>query len=279
MAAHPNRFHLAGVMGIPVLHSRSPRLHGYWMNLHGMTGAYLPLEIASEKLGAALRALPALGFAGCNLTIPHKIAALDLVDHVDESVRRVGAINCVVVRPDGSLTGRNYDGFGFVESLTQAAPDWRADDGPALVLGAGGAARAVLFGLLERGARRVMIANRSRERADALAREFGVEAIDWADRSAALAQTATLVNTTSLGMVGQPALEIDLTGLSSRTLVSDIVYTPLETPLLAAARAKGCRAVDGLGMLIHQARPAFRDWFGVMPEATPQLRKIIEATL
>jgi shikimate dehydrogenase len=279
MADHPDRFSLAGVMGYPIMHSRSPRLHNYWFNLYGLAGFYAPLAIAPEGLGAALRALPALGYAGCNLTIPHKVAALEHVDEVEESARAIGAVNCVVVRADGSLAGRNYDGFGFVENLVHCAPDWRADAGPALVLGAGGGARAAIFGLLERGARRILVANRSRERADALARDFPVEAIDWADREAALAETATLVNTTSLGMVGQPALDLDLARLRPTALVTDIVYTPLETPLLAQARAQGCRAVDGLGMLIHQARPAFRDWFGLTPAATPQLRKMIEATL
>lgn len=279
MSAHPDRYLLAGVMGWPVMHSRSPKIHGHWLERHGLAGHYAPLAVAPEGLGAALRALAPLGYAGCNLTIPHKVAALDLVDEVDEAARRVGAINCVVVKPDGSLSGRNYDGFGFVESLLADAPDWGADDGPVLVLGAGGAARAVIVGLQQRGARRVLIANRSADKARALAAEFGAEPIGWDERSTALADVATLVNTTSLGMVGQPPLELDLARLPRRALVADIVYAPLETPLLAAARARGNRAVDGLGMLIHQARPAFRDWFGVMPEATPELRKIIEATL
>ncbi|MBL8587566.1 MAG: shikimate dehydrogenase [Methylobacteriaceae bacterium] len=279
--SHPKRFCLAGVMGLPVLHSRSPRLHNHWFGEAGMSGAYVPLEITPERLEAALRALPALGFAGCNLTIPHKVAAMAMVDEVDETARRIGAINCIVVRPDGQLHATNYDGFGFVESLVEAAPDWRADAGPAVVLGAGGGARAVVVGLADRGAKEIRVINRTHGRALDLAADLGdpVVALPWEARGEALADAATLVNTTSLGMEGQPELAMDLGRLRGDALVSDIVYIPRETRLLAAARARGNRTVNGLGMLIHQARPAFRDWFGVMPQATPALRAMIEATL
>jgi shikimate dehydrogenase len=276
-----DRFLLAAVMGWPISHSRSPKIHNYWLARYGLEGAYVPLAVEPARLAAALRALPALNFSGCNLTIPHKEAALAIVDDLDETAKRVGAVNCVVVEEDGTLVGRNYDGFGFTAALRAAAPMWRADAGPAVVIGAGGAARAVVAGLLEAGATEIRVFNRTLERAERLAQDFGapVAAHRWDEREVGLAGAGILVNTTNQGMVGQPPLELRLDALPSEALVSDIVYAPLETPLLAAARARGATAVDGLGMLIHQARPAFRDWFGVMPEATPELRAIIEATL
>jgi len=276
-----NRFHLAGVMGWPIGHSRSPKIHNHWLKLQGIEGAYVPLAIEPGKLGAALRALPALGFSGVNLTIPHKEAALKLVDVVEPGAARIGAINCVVVEPDGQLTGKNYDGFGFIHSLRAGAPGWRAEAAPAVVIGAGGGARAIVAGLVDAGATEIRVFNRKLERAQALAKDFGaaVDAYDWEDRGAGLEGAGLLVNTTSQGMIGQPPLDIDLALLSSSAVVTDIVYAPLETPLLAAARRAGLVTVDGLGMLLHQARPAFRDWFGVMPEATPALRDLIAATL
>lgn len=276
-----DRFLLAGVMGWPIAHSRSPKIHNYWLARYGLSGVYAPLAIAPGRLGAALRALPALNFSGCNLTIPHKEAALALVDRVDASAQRIGAINCVVVEEDGSLEGRNYDGFGFIASLHAAAPLWRADAGAAVVVGAGGGARAIVAGLIDAGAKDIRLFNRTLERAQQVAAEFGppVAAFPWEQREPGLEGAGLLVNATSQGMVGQPPLDLDLRALPTSALVADIVYAPLETPLLAAARARGNTAVDGLGMLIHQARPAFRDWFGVMPEATPELRALIEATL
>jgi shikimate dehydrogenase len=268
-------------MGWPISHSRSPIIHNYWFGRYGLAGAYAPLAIEPDRLAAALRALPALNFSGCNLTIPHKEAALAFVDDLDETARRVGAVNCVVVEEDGTLIGRNYDGFGFTAALRAAAPMWRADSGPAIVIGAGGAARAVVAGLIDAGATEIRIFNRTPERAETLAQDFGppVAAHRWEAREAGLADAALVVNTTSQGMVGQLPLDLRLDALQAEALVADIVYAPLETPLLAAARARGLAAVDGLGMLIHQARPAFRDWFGIMPEATPELRAMIEATL
>ncbi|MFY9655487.1 MAG: shikimate dehydrogenase [Methylocystis sp.] len=276
-----NRFHLAGVMGWPVAHSRSPKIHNYWLKLHGIEGAYAPFAIEPGKLGPALRALATLGMAGCNLTIPHKETALKLVDVVEDAAARIGAINCVVVGEDGRLTGKNYDGFGFIAALRASAPGWDAKTAPAAVIGAGGGARAIVAGLLDAGVTEIRVFNRTRERARALAEDFGaaVHAHAWEDRNSGLTGAGLLVNTTSQGMVGQPPLEIDLASLPRSAIVSDIVYAPLETPLLASARRAGLVAVDGLGMLIHQARPAFRDWFGVMPEATPALRDLIVATL
>jgi shikimate dehydrogenase len=278
--SHPDRFLLAGLMGWPVMHSRSPQLHNYWLAQHGLAGSYLPLAIKPEGLRAALRALPALGFSGCNLTIPHKQAALGIVDRLDPAAKRIGAVNCVVVASDGSLEGRNTDAFGFVESVREAQRSWRADAGPVVVIGAGGGARAVLVSLIDQGAREIRLVNRTSARATALQRELGgpIQALPWEERDAALADAAMLVNTTSQGMVGAPPLELALDALPLRALVSDIVYIPRETPLLAAARKRGNPTVNGLGMLLHQARPAFHAWFGIMPEVTPELRAMIEAT-
>lgn len=272
---------MAGVMGWPVMHSRSPKIHNFWLARHGLAGVYVPLAIRAEGLGAALRALPALGFAGCNLTIPHKEAAFAVVDKVDPVAKRIGAINCVVAAPDGSLEGRNYDGFGYVESVRDACPEWRADAGPIAVIGAGGAARAVLVSLADQGAGEIRLVNRTPARTQALAQEFGgpVTAVAWEDRHRALEGAAMLVNTTSQGMTGQPALDLALDRLPVTALVSDIVYVPRETPLLAAARQRGNRTVNGLGMLLHQARPAFHAWFGVMPQVTAELRAMIESSV
>lgn len=278
---HADHYLLAGVMGFPIMHSRSPAIHNHWLAEYGLIGHYAPLAVKPEGLEKALRALHPLGFCGVNLTIPLKELAMPLLDEIDPVAQAIGAVNCVVVSEDGRLRGFNYDAFGYVESLREAAPGWRADAGPAVVLGAGGAARAILAGLIGEGAKEIRLANRTLERARTLAAEFGpqVSAIEWDEREDALAGAALLVNTTSMGMTGQPPLDIALDNLPSTALVSDIVYVPLETDLLAQARKRGLKGVDGLGMLLHQARPAFRDWFGPMPKVSPQLRRKIEASL
>jgi len=279
--ANGENFRAAGVIGWPVAHSRSPKLHGYWLQRHDIRGAYLPLPVPPGQLAAALRGLAALGFAGGNVTVPHKEEALALVDSADAIARRIGAVNLVVVRPDGALHGSNTDAYGFLANLRQRVPEWRADAGPAVVLGAGGAARAVIFALLDAGAPEIRLVNRTAERAEALAEAFGgaVRVVDWAARAAALDGAALLVNTTTQGMHGQPPLDIALTALPVAAVVTDLVYVPLQTPLLAAAEARGNRTVDGLGMLLHQAVPSFEAWFGVRPEVTPDLRALVEATL
>lgn len=272
---------IAGIMGWPVRHSRSPCLHGFWLDKYRIDGAYVPLAVAPEKLADALRSLPVLGLAGVNLTVPHKEAALAAIDHVEPTARRIGAINTIVVRDDGTLAGSNTDAFGFIENLREAAPDWKAADIPAVVLGAGGAARAVIAALLDAGVPELRIVNRTRSRAERLAEEFRgtTTAISWGDWRSALAGAGLLVNTTALGMDGKPPLDIDLETLPRTAVVNDIVYVPLETRLLAAARQRGNRVVDGLGMLLHQARPGFRAWFGVDPEVTPELRAHVAASL
>lgn len=277
---HSERFVLAGVMGWPVMHSRSPALHGYLLRQHNLKGAYVLLAIEPERLAAALRALPALGFSGCNLTIPHKEAAMGMVDRVDDAAKAIGAISCVVVEDDNSLTGKNNDHFGYIEGIAEAEPDWRADTGPIVVIGAGGGARGVVYALVKCGAGEIRLVNRTLPRAEALKRDIGgpITVLPWEARHEALAGAAMLVNTTSQGMVGNPALDIDLARLPTDALVSDIIYIPQETSFLAAARQRGNRTVNGLGMLLHQARPAWRDWFGIEPEVTAELRAAIEAT-
>jgi shikimate dehydrogenase len=279
--ATDKHYTLAGVMGWPVAHSRSPAIHGHWIRHYGLNGDYVLLPVQAELIGDAVRGLRALGFAGCNITIPHKVAAMPLVDRIDPLAQRIGAINTIVVEKDGTLSGYNTDAYGYVQSLLDAQPDWRADAGPVTVLGAGGAARAVLVALAERGAKDIRLCNRSLDKAQALATEFGapIRALPWEQREDALDGAALLVNTTSLGMKGQDPLDLSLARLPKHALVSDIIYVPLETPLLAAARQRGNRTVNGLGMLLNQARPAFGHWFGVMPDVTPELRRLIEATL
>ncbi len=268
---------LAGVMGWPVSHSRSPRLHGFWLESLRIDGAYLPLPVRPEHLATALRALPLLGFRGVNLTVPHKAAALAAIDRPSPQARRIGAVNTVVVDAEGALHGSNTDVFGFRESLRSALPDWRADRGPAVLVGAGGAARAVAAALVEVGTPEIRLVNRTRDRALRLAEEIvgPFRVVDWRDRREALAGAALLVNATSLGMAGQPPLDLDLAALPVSAVVNDIVYAPLETPLLAAARRRGNAVVDGLGMLLHQARPGFAAWFGAEPQVTPALRDFV----
>jgi shikimate dehydrogenase len=267
---------VAAVIGWPIAHSRSPKLHGHWLQRYGIDGAYVPLAVRPEVFPRALRALADLGFAGANVTLPHKEAALAHADEATPRAREIGAANTIVVR-DGRLFADNTDGFGFIENLRKAAPGWQAARGPAVVLGAGGAARGVVHALLAEGAPEVRIVNRTRERAEALAAGFGrVRVFDWGDRGA-LVDAALLANSTSLGMSGQPPLEIALDGLPPTALVTDLVYNPLETPLLVRARALGHATVDGLGMLLHQARPGFAAWFGREPEVDRALRDAVLA--
>jgi len=273
-------FVLAGVMGWPVAHTRSPAIHNHWISRYGLKGAYVQLPVHPDRLEAALRGLPALGFAGCNVTVPHKVSAMHFMDELHPTAQRVAAINTIVVQPDGSLLGMNNDGAGYIQSLRDADPTWRGDAGPALVLGAGGAARAIVVALLDEGVPELRITNRTLERAQALAEAFGerVKVVPWAQRNDAMAGVSLLVNTTTQGMHGQPPLDVALDALPAAAMVSDAIYIPMETPLLAQGRLRGHRTVNGLGMLLNQARPAFKAWYGVMPEITPELRAAILAT-
>jgi shikimate dehydrogenase len=274
-------FTMSGIVGWPVTHSRSPMLHGYWLRHYDIKGAYLPLAVRPGRLEQALRGVSALGFAGCNLTLPHKEEAARLVDRVDATAARIGAVNTVVVQSDGSLSGSNTDAYGFIENLRDGCRGWRADAGPAVVLGAGGAARSVVVSLIDAGVGEIRLLNRTRGRAEELRAAFGriVQALDWRERDAALAGAALLVNATNQGMVGQAPLELRLDALPRAAVVNDLVYNPLETPLLRDARGRGNAVVDGLGMLLHQARPGFEAWFGVAPAITPELRAAIEASI
>lgn len=278
----------AAIVGWPVDHSRSPALHGFWLKQQGIAGHYgrLPVEPtrpALEALVAFLKKTP--NARGCNLTLPHKIDILPLLDRIHPDAARIGAVNTVIKHEDGSLEGRNSDGFGFLAALQEGAPDWKAGAGPVVVLGAGGAARAVVAGLIDAGVPELRLLNRTQAAAVDLGLAFTPEdgrqiAIErWDERSERLAGATLLVNTTSLGMKGQPPLEIDLARLPRGAAVNDIVYAPLETPLLAAARARGNRCVDGLGMLLHQGRMGFEAWFGRKVVVSAEQRHAVAADL
>ena len=275
------RARLAAVLGDPVAHSLSPRLHGYWFERYRIDGAYLPLRVRAEDLAAVFTLLPRLGFRGWNVTLPHKEAAATLVHELDPAAARIGAVNTVLVGEGGHLRGLNTDGFGFLASLRKQVPGFAPAAGPAVVLGAGGAARAVAAALCEAGCPQLRIVNRTPERAESLVawlrRHFAADAevVPWSEREAALAGTVLCVNATSLGMVGRPPLPLSLTRLPPEAVVADIVYVPLETPFLRAARERGHRTVDGLGMLLWQAVPGFRHWGGVEPVVDAGLRECL----
>ncbi|NVO55918.1 shikimate dehydrogenase [Rhodobacteraceae bacterium B1Z28] len=268
------RVPLAGVIGHPIGHSRSPKLHGHWLKTYALPGHYIPMDVAPLDLETVLRALPKAGFVGANVTVPHKEAALRLADHVSDRATVIGAANTLVFREDGSIHADNTDGYGFMENLRSGAPDWNAKDGPAVVFGAGGAARAVLQALAEAGVPEILLTNRTRARADHLKEEFGqrITVVDWVQAGNVIESAELVVNTTSLGMQGQPELRVPLDGLQPGAVVTDLVYAPLKTHLLQTAENAGCTTVDGLGMLLHQAVPGFERWFGVRPEVDAETR-------
>jgi shikimate dehydrogenase len=272
---------LAGVMGWPIAHSRSPRLYGYWLKRYGINGAMLPLPVLPERLGDAVRGLAALGFKGANVTIPHKEAVIPFLDDVTPLARRIGAVNTITVGRDGSLSGDNSDAFGFVAHLKASAPLWEKRK-PAVLLGSGGAARAVIAALIEEGVPQIRLVNRTRARATDVAAHFGdgrIVITPWEEREAALAGAGLVVNATSLGMTGKPPLEIGLAEMEKGAVAYDLVYSPLKTEFLAKAAARGGQPVDGLGMLLHQARPGFSRWFGREPEVDEALRAALVADL
>jgi shikimate dehydrogenase len=276
MSEHP-RIPLAGVIGHPVAHSRSPALHGYWLKRYGLQGHYIPIDIAPLDLAELVRTLPRLGFVGLNVTIPHKEAMIQISDIVTDRAALIGAANTLIFRKDGKIHADNTDGSGFVANLRQNAPHWVPGSGPAVVLGAGGAARAVVAALIEIGVPEIRLANRTRARADALRSDFGakVHVHEWVQAANLLDDAATVVNTTSLGMTGKPDLRVPLDRLNPQALVTDLVYTPLKTQFLIEAEAQGCTTVDGLGMLLHQAAPGFERWFGLRPEVDEATRKAV----
>ncbi len=258
---------LAGVIGSPIAHSRSPQLHQHWLKTYGIRGYYIPMDIAAVDLKQAILTLPKMGFVGVNITIPHKEAVLEIADLVTDRAALIGAANTLIFRKDGKIHADNTDGYGFLENLRSGAPDWRPRQGPAAVLGAGGAARAVLASLLDAGVPEIYLSNRTRVRAEKLQSDFGhkVQVIDWVQAGNMIEDATLVVNTSSLGMEGKPALRVPLDGLKRNMVVTDLVYAPLRTGLLQAAEAAGCTTVDGLGMLLHQAVPAFERWFGHRP--------------
>lgn len=271
------RIPLAAVLGHPIAHSRSPALHGFWLRRYGIKGHYIPLDVAPADLAEVLRLMPRMGFVGCNVTIPHKEAVLQLADVVSDRAALIGAANTLIFRKDGRIQADNTDGAGFIANLRQQAPDWNPAAGPAVVLGAGGAARAVIAALIEVGVPELRLANRTRARADALRSDFGarIHVQEWVQAGAMIEGAATVVNTTSLGMAGKAEMTLDLSSIRPGMLVTDLVYTPLMTQFLIEAEARGATVVDGLGMLLHQAAPGFERWFGQRPEVDDATRQAV----
>lgn len=275
---HP-RIPLAGVIGHPVAHSRSPTLHNYWLKRYGLIGHYVHLDVAPVDLEQVIRTMPKMGFVGANVTIPHKEQILKIADVITDRAALIGAANTLIFRKDGRIHADNTDGAGFIANLRQKAPHWNPAAGPATVFGAGGAARAIVAALIEVGAPEIRIANRTRPRAEAIRSDFGAKVVvsDWVQAGNMLDRATTVVNTTSLGMTGKPEFRVPLDGLEPTATVNDLVYTPLMTQFLIEAEARGCTVVDGLGMLLHQAAPGFERWFGVRPEVDADTRNAVLA--
>lgn len=269
-----NKIPLAGVIGSPIAHSKSPQLHTHWLKTYGLSGHYIPMDVSADDLADVIGMLPRMGFVGVNITVPHKVKVMELADLITDRATLIGAANTLIFRRDGKVHADNTDGYGFIQNLKQSAPDWNPKAGPAAVLGAGGAARAVVASLLDVGVPEILISNRTRVRAEALKTDFGkrLRVVDWVQAGNMLEEATTVVNTTSLGMMGKPPLRVPLDGLRKGALVTDLVYAPLKTRLLTEAEKMGCQTVDGLGMLLHQAVPAFERWFGVRPEVDTATR-------
>jgi shikimate dehydrogenase len=274
------RIPLAGVIGSPIAHSRSPALHGYWLRRYGIKGFYIPMDVAQADLREALVTLPKLGFVGLNVTIPHKETVLSLADIVTDRAALIGAANTLIFRKDGKVFADNTDGSGFIANLRQEAPGWVPSAGPAVVFGAGGAARAIVAALIEVGVPEIRITNRTRARAEALRADFGakIHVHDWVQAGNILDDATTVVNTSALGMTGKPEFKVPLDALNPKALVTDLVYTPLRTSFLEQAEQVGCTVVDGLGMLLHQAAPGFERWFGTRPDVDAATRAAVLST-
>jgi shikimate dehydrogenase len=272
-----NKIPLAGVIGSPIAHSKSPALHMHWLKTHGIAGHYVPIDVAQEDLEHIVKTLPKMGFVGVNVTVPYKEKVMEFADLVTDRAALIGSANTLIFRKDGKIHADNTDSYGFIQNLRQKAPDWDPKAGPAAILGAGGAARAVIAALVEVGVPEIMISNRTKARAENLKADFGnrVRVIDWVQAGNMLEDATTVINTTSLGMVGKPPLRVPLDGLQKGALVTDLVYAPLVTHLLNEANKAGCVTVDGLGMLLHQAVPAFERWFGVRPQVTDETRAAV----
>lgn len=271
------RIPLAGVIGHPIAHSRSPALHGFWLKRYGIKGHYIPMDVAQADLKEALSFLPRVGFVGLNVTIPHKESVLALADVVTDRAALIGAANTLIFRKDGKIHADNTDGAGFIANLRQNAPSWNPHTGPAALFGAGGAARAVIAALIEQGVKEIRIANRTRARAEALRADFGahLHVYDWVQAANMLEGAALVINSTSLGMSGKPDFRVPLDALEPTALVTDLVYTPLMTQFLIEAQERGAKVVDGLGMLLHQAAPGFERWFNHRPEVDEATRAAV----
>ena len=268
---------LAAVIGHPIAHSKSPNVHGYWLRKYGLKGHYIPMDIEPDKLSDLLPRLADLGFVGANVTIPHKEKVMEIADLITDRATLIGAANTLIFRKDGRIHADNTDGYGFIENIRQAIPDWNPKSGPAVVFGAGGASRAVLASLLDVGVPKIMLTNRTRIRAEKLKEDFGnrIQVVEWVQAGNVLEYADLVVNTTSLGMTGKPEMRVPLDGLRPGAIVNDLVYSPLRTKLLATAEEQGCRVVDGLGMLLHQAVPGFERWFGKRPVVDENLRAAV----
>ena len=272
-----NKIPLAGVIGHPIAHSRSPHLHGYWLRKYGLRGHYIPIDITPEKIKDLLPRLADLGFVGANVTIPYKETVMDIADQITDRATLIGAANTLIFQNDGRIHADNTDGYGFIENIRQSVPDWNPRTGPAVVFGAGGAARAVIVSLLDVGVPQILLTNRTRNRAEKLREDFGnrVQVVEWVQAGNVLEDADLVVNTTSLGMTGKTEMRVPLDGLRPGIIVNDLVYTPLRTRFLAEAEERGCRTVDGLGMLLHQAVPGFERWFGKRPVVDENVRAAV----
>ncbi len=269
----------AGVIGNPISHSLSPKLHTYWLNRYGLEGEYTALQVTEDALEQTLRDLPKQGFIGANVTIPHKVRVMQFADQITDRATLIGAANTLIFKEDGRIFADNTDGYGFMANLKQGAPDWNPKAGPAVIFGAGGAARAIIVALVDAGVPEIIISNRTRPKAEALRADFGarIRVVDWVQADMMLEDANTVINTTSLGMVGAQEFKVSLDGLRPEAVVTDIVYNPLRTPFLRAAEEKGCTTVDGLGMLLHQGVPGFERWFGQRPEVDEETRHAVLA--
>jgi shikimate dehydrogenase len=267
----------AGVIGNPISHSLSPRLHGHWLQQYGISGSYDAIHVTDDALQDTLRRLPEQGYVGVNVTLPHKVAVLELADQWTDRATLIGAANTLTFKSDGRIFADNTDGYGFLENLRQGAPNWNPKAGPAMIFGAGGAARAVIVALLDAGVPEIILTNRTRSKSDTLRMDFGarIRVVDWVHAGNHLAEAATVVNTTSLGMKGSQEFRVSLDALDPSAVVTDIVYNPLITPFLEKASVKGCTIVDGLGMLLHQGVPGFERWFGTRPQVDDDTRRAV----
>ena len=269
----------AGVIGHPISHSLSPKLHGHWLKHYDLPGEYTAIHVTEDELEAKLRSLPNEGFVGINVTLPHKVAVLKYADHVSDRATLVGAANTLTFKEDGRIFADNTDGYGFMANLRQGAPDWDPKSGPAAIFGAGGAAQAIIVALADAGVPEILLSNRTRAKSEALKAEFGtrITVVDWLQAGTMLETATTVINTTSLGMKGAHPFKVNMDALRPDAVVTDIVYNPLRTPFLETAAAVGCQTVDGLGMLLHQGVPGFERWFGRRPEVDDDTRKAILA--